>query len=283
VRFGTGGVSISLCVVAVVSVWNAMHGHGPFTSESTAANVLALQVFLCTITFPLMLLAAEMAERGEIEHSLRATSAKLIDAQDRERSRIGRELHDDIGQQLILVGLEVAKIGLECDSEIKARLDRLGDRVDQISKTTHEISRGLNPSHLEHLGLSHSISRLCKEFGQSESLSVTLVNESFPDRLPADISLCLYRVTQEALQNILKHSGSGTATVRLTANPAQVLLIVTDDGCGFDSQRTPNGGLGFTNMRERLRSVGGRIEIVSALTHGTRIEVQVPLPATSNS
>jgi signal transduction histidine kinase len=224
-----------------------------------------------------MLLAGDMAEREGVEHSLRETSGKLIDAQDRERRRIARELHDGIGQQLTMVGLEVEKIGLKCDSEIKARLEKLFDYVDEISKTTHEISRGLNPSHLEHLGLAHSISRLCHEFAERKSLSVTFVKEDVPDRLPSDISLCLFRVTQEALQNVAKHSEARTATLKLNANREQLLLVITDDGHGFDSRYEPTSGLGFTNMRERVRSVSGKIEIVSALMNGTQIKVQVPL------
>jgi|KBSSwiStaDraftv2_1062776.scaffolds.fasta_scaffold115948_1 two-component system sensor histidine kinase UhpB len=276
-RFGTGGVSTSLCVVALVSIWNATHSRGPFTSGSTAEITLALQVFLCTITLPLMLLAADVAERQEVEQSLRDTSVKLIDSQERERRRIARELHDDIGQQLTLVGLELGKLGAECDSEIKTRLDKLSDRVGEISTTTHELSVALHPSYLEHLGLAHALSRLCQELDQSRSLSVNVIQEGVPDRLPSDISLCLYRVAQEALQNVAKHSHARTVTVRLSANRGRLLLVVADDGRGFDCHQEQTSGLGLTSMRERVRSVGGKIEIVSASMHGTNIEVEIPL------
>jgi signal transduction histidine kinase len=238
---------------------------------------LALQVFLCTITLPLMLLAADVAERQEVEQSLRDTSVKLIDSQERERRRIARELHDDIGQQLTLVGLELGKLGAECDSEIKTRLDKLSDRVGEISTTTHELSVALHPSYLEHLGLAHALSRLCQELDQSRSLSVNVIQEGVPDRLPSDISLCLYRVAQEALQNVAKHSHARTVTVRLSANRGRLLLVVADDGRGFDCHQEQTSGLGLTSMRERVRSVGGKIEIVSASMHGTNIEVEIPL------
>jgi signal transduction histidine kinase len=186
-------------------------------------------------------------------------------------------LHDDIGQQLTLVGLELGKLGAESDSEIKTRLEKLTDQVGEISTTTHELSRALHPSYLEHLGLAHALSLLCQEFGQSKSLSVKLIQEGVPDRLPSDIALCLYRVSQEALQNVAKHSNAHTATVRLRANRERLFLVVADDGRGFDSHHEQTSGLGLTSMRERVRSVGGKIEIVSASRHGTNIEVEVPL------
>jgi len=278
-RFGLGGLSASLLGIALISTWNGMHGRGPFDSPSMMENVLSLKVLLCMVAVPLMLLAAVIADRRRTEESLRDTSGRLIDAQEQERHHIARELHDDIGQRLTLVELGLENAKEDCDSSLKPRLSELHNQVREISVATHEMSHGLHPSHLEHLGFVTAIRRLCHDVEREKSVDIHFIAEGLPERLPAPISLCLYRVTQEALQNVVRHSAASDAMVSMKAGDGLLLLSIVDDGVGFAVVRQAESGLGLTSMRERLRSVGGTLEIASERMKGTRIDVSVPLPA----
>jgi signal transduction histidine kinase len=242
-------------------------------------NVLSLKVLLCMVAVPLMLLAAVIADRRRTEDSLRETSGKLIDAQEQERHHIARELHDDIGQRLTLVELGLENAQDDCDSSLKPRLSELHNQVREISRAAHEMSHGLHPSHLEHLGIVTAIRRLCHDVGREKSVDIHFIAEGLPERLPAPISLCLYRVTQEALQNVVRHSAASKCMVSMKAADGLLLLSIVDDGVGFAVERQAASGLGLTSMRERLRSLGGTLEIASGRMKGTRIDVSVPLPA----
>jgi len=278
-RFGLGGLSASLLGIALMSTWNAMRGRGPFDSPSMMENVLSLKVLLCMVAVPLMLLAAVIADRRRTEESLRDTSGKLIDAQEQERHHIARELHDDIGQRLTLVELGLESAQEDCHSSLKPRLRELHDHVREISVAAHEMSHGLHPSHLEHLGVVTAIRKLCHAVGREKSVDIHFIAEGLSERLPSPISLCLYRVTQEALQNVVRHSAARTGIVSMKKAHGLVLLSIVDDGMGFAVERQAANGLGLTSMRERLRSLGGTLEIAYERMKGTRIDVSLPLPA----
>lgn len=276
-RFGSAGLSASLLTIAFISIHSLMHGRGPFISPSVATSVLSMQIFLCMIGVPLLLLAAVTTEQRQTEQSLRVTSRKLIDAQERERQRIAQELHDNIGQTLTLAEIELdGMIARQSDRRSGSDLNRLRDQMTMISQTIWEISHGLYPSNLEYLGLARALTRLCADVQEETRLDLQYEVQRIPDRLPADLSLCLYRVTQEALQNIVRHSGARHASVRLRADGRRLSLQIVDDGIGF----TRSGvvpGLGFASMRERLMAVNGDIAIESAPGSGTRVDAWVPL------
>jgi signal transduction histidine kinase len=276
VRFGSGGLSACLLSMALISMWNATQGRGPFTSASMDENVLSLQVLLCTVALPLLFLAAVMVERRRTEDSLRDTTGRLIDAQEEERRRIAHELHDDLGQQVALVHVELEGLSGECDTSLKPRLTHLLNQLSAISTTAHELSRGLHPSLLEHVGLATAVKRLCSDVGRGGSLSIRQIVGDLPEQLQPKISLCLYRVMQEALHNITKHSRAKSAEIVLRNEGERILLRIADDGVGF-ALRQESNGLGLASMRERVRSVGGSFDITSSPSKGTRIEVSVPL------
>ena len=212
-RFGPAGLSASLLTIALVSVESLMHGRGPFISTSPAESVLSMQVFLCMIGVPLLLLAAVTIERRRTEVSLRETSRKLIDAQERERQRIARELHDDIGQTLTLAEIEIDRMMTHPrDPEPGVRLHKLRDQMTMVSQGIWELSHGLYPSNLEILGLVTALHRLCADLREQTRLDVLCEKREIPDPLPPDVSLCLYRVAQEALQNIVRHSHATSAS-----------------------------------------------------------------------
>ena len=277
VRFGSGGLSSCFLLMTLISIGNAMRGRGPFSSASMADNVLSLQVMLCMVAVPLLLLAALMVERRIAEEMVRDTTGRLIEAQEQERRRIASELHDDLGQQLALAQVEIDRLSGKCDASLKPRFTGLFNQLSEISTTTHEISHGLHPSQLERLGLAIAVKRLCSDLGREKSLSIQLTVGDVPERLEPTISLCLYRVTQEALHNILTHSRANKAEIGLKRAGGRILLKIIDDGIGFDLGREATAGLGLISMRERVRSVGGSIDVVSSPNKGTRIEVMVPL------
>jgi signal transduction histidine kinase len=277
-RFGPGGLAGSLSAIAVISMWHASHGHGPFVSASLRQNVMSLQTLLATIAVPLILLSANILERRLTEESLRRSRNRLIDSQEQERHRIARELHDDISQQLTLVGLELDETrNNESTLAFKSRLDRLYDRVSEISTATREIAQGLHPSRLDHLGLTAALRGLCQEIARDKSLTVHFHDYRIPPRLPPQISLCVYRIAQEALQNVVRHAHAKSAVIELTASSGELKLCVNDNGIGFSPESHENGGLGLTSMRERISSIGGKIRIRSAPKQGTTIEASVPL------
>jgi signal transduction histidine kinase len=277
-RFGPGGLSASMLLIALVSIHSLMNGHGPFISASPATGVLSMQVFLCMLGVPLLLLSAVTMDGRRTEVSLRETSHKLIDAQERERQRIARELHDGIGQTLTLAEIELDRIISNPGRERAEGLGRLRDQMTTISQAIWEISHDLYPSNLEYLGLVTAVNRLCSDLRDETRLQVECNTDGTPERLPADISLCLYRVAQEGLQNVVRHSGAGSVSLQMHPHRGRLILEVVDNGGGFEASQV-GGGLGFASMRERLNAVNGGFDVQSQIGRGTRLEAWVALRA----
>jgi PAS domain S-box-containing protein len=225
------------------------------------------------------------AEEGlkESQSELRVLTGRLLQAQETERRRIARELHDELNQSLALLSVELDLLGQKPSgsaAEAARRLQELSARVKQLSSAVHDLSHQLHPSKLEQLGLLAAVRSLCKELTQSHGLPIELTHHKVPEAIPEDTALCLYRIAQEALQNVLKHSGARHAALELTGSANTISLRIVDDGAGFDPTSVDgNGGLGLVSMRERLRLVHGGMVIDSRPSGGTRIEVHVPLGA----
>jgi signal transduction histidine kinase len=226
------------------------------------------------------------AEKGlrESQRELRALTGRLLQAQETERRRLARELHDDLNQRLALLAVELDLLGqkpTDSRAELGARLHELSSQVKQLSSAMHGLSHNLHPSKLEQLGLVAAVQGLCKELNQGGDLVIEFAPGSMPPAIPDDTVLCLYRIAQEALSNVVKHSKARHARVELSGGPTDVVLRVVDDGAGFDPDSAGDkDGLGLVSMRERLHLVGGAIAIDSRPGAGTRIEVRVPLSAT---
>ena len=156
----------------------------------------------------------------------------------------------------------------------------MSDRVRRLSSAVHELSTVLHPSKLEQLGLVAAVRGLCNEVTQVHGLPIEFIARRVPSPIPDDTALCLYRITQEALRNVVKHSGAGRAHVELSGGPGEIALQIVDDGAGFDGDRPGGGeGLGLVSMRERLLLVGAQSRIDSRPSAGTTIGVRVPVPA----
>jgi signal transduction histidine kinase len=212
-----------------------------------------------------------------------ALTGRLLQAQETERRRIARELHDDLNQSLALLAVELDLLAQSppgTGAPLEVRVQGLSGRVKQMSSTVHDLSHQLHPTKLEQLGLVAALRGLCGELGPAHGLSIDFAAEGVPTSIPGDTALCLYRIAQEALRNVIKHSGARHARVELRGGPDAVTLRVSDDGSGFDTASVAGkGGLGLVSMRERLRLVGGEISLKSRTSGGTRVEVRTPLGA----
>jgi signal transduction histidine kinase len=277
-RFGLGGLSLSLLSVALISIWYAMHGREPFPYASMAQNVLSLQILFCVAAVPLMFLSAVMAEARRTQDSLRRISGSLIEAQEQERHRIARELHDDINQRLSMLALELEQVQSN-PSEVDSRLQELRKQAIEISDDVQALSHELHSSKLQYLGVVAGIKSWCKEFGARQKIEIDCRTD-VSSVVPLEIGFSLLRVLQEAVHNALKYSGVGRVEVQLRENSDEIHLIVSDLGRGFDVEAAMQGeGLGLTSMCERIRMVNGTIAIESKPMRGTSIQVRVPFQA----
>jgi PAS domain S-box-containing protein len=225
--------------------------------------------------------AADITDQKLAQEALEKIGGKLIEAQEEERSRIARELHDDICQRLALLSMELEQANRGSNgSSSSPKLEEIRRHCAQIAGDVQALSHKLHSSKLEYLGLAAAIRSFCREFSQQHDVIVQFSDETVPSFLPRDISLSLFRVTQEALQNALKHSGAKQFSVRLQGSTNEIQLEVNDRGVGFDVERTKlDSGLGLVSMEERVHLVHGIFTIESTAVNGTRILARVPLGA----
>ena len=223
--------------------------------------------------------SVDITERKMAEGIL--SSQKLIEAHEEESRRIARELHDDINQRLAVVSMRLGylKEGPPASAtELKQEIGEVGQEIADLAADIQAVSHRLHPAKLEILGLERAAAGFCEELSNRHGVTIDVHVENIPTALTGDISLCLYRVLQEALQNVVKHSGSSRAHVSLNGHVDTIKLTVKDSGAGFDPQEAMRGGgLGLTSMTERLKVVGGHLSIQSQPGHGTVIHAVAPL------
>ncbi len=407
-RFGTTGVGTATTIVALLSIWGALHGRGPFIEEDPIDRVLSLQLYLSFAVIPFMVLAALVEERRQAEKELREgeerlrlaveagrmyafewdtrtdaivrsgecaavlhwksdpthdtgreftenifpddlktywdtdkglspeqptyktvyrvsrpgngmvwleengralfdgqgrvqrkigivaditerklgeealsnVSLRLIEAQEQERARIARELHDDVSQRMVLleIGLkqfEKSMPGLSSDGQ--QQLQSISTVASEVSSDLHSMSHQLHPAKLDLLGLVAAVRGHCREISQQHDLQIEFVEHDLGAPIPNDVALCLFRIVQEALRNIVKHGRTETAKVELSGNGKEINLCISDNGAGFSPESAQaKGGLGLISMRERLRLIDGHLVVESAPSQGTRIYVRAP-------
>ncbi|MGA8732204.1 MAG: sensor histidine kinase [Terracidiphilus sp.] len=222
-------------------------------------------------------------EQDRTQEATENIGGRLIEAQEEERSRIARDLHDDICQRLALLSMELEQVSLESiDSNgwINPKVEEIRQHCSDIATDVQAISHQLHSSKLEYLGVVPALRSLCREFCQQHDVNVVFTDEDVPDFLPRDISLSLFRITQEALHNAQKHSGVNHFSVALRGTPDEIQLEISDKGVGFDVEEAErNEGLGLVSMQERVHLLHGLFAIDSKVNCGTRIRVCVPLVA----
>ena len=229
----------------------------------------------------LTVIARDITERKQAEEALGSVSRRLIEAHEEERTRIARELHDDINQRIALlsVSLDGLKQDLSAsDNKMSRSIDEVREHVSDLGHDVQALSHRLHSSKLDYLGLESAVAGFCREFSTLRNVEIDFHSESVPRNLPKEISICLFRVLQEALQNALKHSGSRHFEVSLRNGTNAIELTVHDSGAGFDPKEVVNRhGLGLTSMNERLKLVGGQFLVDSNPERGTTIHARVPL------
>jgi PAS domain S-box-containing protein len=223
----------------------------------------------------------DVTDRKLAEEALSGVNSKLIEAQERERARISRELHDDISQRLAMLTIELEQLGqkfFDSPPDLLHRVARLRNQSADIATDVQSLSHELHSSKLEYLGITTAMRAFCHEFSDQQNVEVVFAHDEIPRTLPQDISLCLFRVSQEALQNAVKHSGVRHFDVELRCASDAIQLTVRDSGSGFDPEgASKTQGLGLVSMAERVKLVGGRLLIDSQPHHGTTIHAKVPL------
>jgi PAS domain S-box-containing protein len=223
----------------------------------------------------------DVAERKRAEEALSTVSQRLIEAHEEECSRIARELHDDINQRLALlaVRLEDLKQNPPIEGvELTRKIGKASKYVMRLAKDIQALSHRLHSPKLDLLGLAAAAASFCKEFSDLQKVEIAFRAENVPEDLRQEVSLSLFRVLQEALQNAAKHSRSRSFDVSLRGGVGEIELIVRDSGVGFEPHKTINGrGLGLTSMKERLKLVDGQLSVDSELHLGTVVRARVPL------
>jgi PAS domain S-box-containing protein len=224
----------------------------------------------------ILILAEDITRRKQMEEALSELSRKLIEAQEQERARIGRELHDDVNQRLAMLAVELEQLQ-ENPSEIQPRVKELRRQMAEVSNDVQALSHDLHSSKLEYLGVVAGMKSWCKEFAERQNLEIDFRSD-VSSVLPLAVGLSLFRVLQEALNNAIKHSGVKRIEMQLREDSGEIHLVISDLGRGFDVEAASQGkGLGLTSMRERVRLVNGTISIESKPMGGTTIHVRVPL------
>jgi PAS domain S-box-containing protein len=240
----------------------------------------------------------DITERKNAEDQIRASQAaleashqeiqylagRLIEAQEVERARIARDLHDDVSQQL--AGVSIAFSGLKqrlgeyhVSEELRQELVELQQQTLRLARNVRQLSHDLHPAVLQHLGLVKGLTSYCGELGRAHGVTMTSTAEGDFGAITPDAALCIYRIAQEALRNVIAHAGASHADVRLLQIGDQAQITIADDGRGFDATNRVerDTGLGLVSMSERARMIGGTVSIVSALNQGTRVQATIPM------
>jgi len=249
------------------AIWLEANGHVFFDDQGRLQRIIGM--------------VADVTGRKLAEEALFSLSRRLIEAQELERARIARELHDDLSQRMALLQVSLEQVTQDSagfSSKTQQQLHNITKVCSEVSSTLHDLSHQLHPYKLDTLGLVAALGGLCDEFSRQHNLQVQFVHHDVPGQIPNEVTLCLFRIAQEALRNVVKHSGGTEAEVELSGHGDRIDLCISDSGVGFSPEHVKaETGLGLISIRERLRLVGGHLSVESEPSHGTRIRARVPL------
>jgi two-component system sensor histidine kinase UhpB len=295
VGFGPGGIGWGALVVSLIVSWTALHGAGPFGARSPQESVVSLQLFLLASTIPLLFLAGGIRERNTAARSVRDSESalresyaqvrelagKLIAAQEVERARIARDLHDDFNQQLAALSISISALRQRRpvnDAELDHALRVLQERTIALTEQIRLFSRDLHPGVLDHVGLVPALRSHCIRFAEQHRLDFSFDAHEDLGTIDREAAICIYRIVQEGLRNIVNHAHSPSAAVTLTRVGHELQLTIDDRGRGFEpANAATRGGLGLLSIEERARLVNGRVSITSTHGRGTKIDVYIPV------
>jgi len=221
------------------------------------------------------------AEGNRSGVALRQLTGRLLQAQEEERRRLARELHDGLNQQLAMLTVELGVLARQVpdnQAQLRDGILNLRRRTEELSNDVRSMTHHLHPATLEHLGLVSALRGHCVDFSRHQRIHVRFTAPGEVGHMPREVALSLYRVAQEALRNVAKHSGAREAWVEIARRGHTLRLLVVDEGCGFAPSKTEGTvGLGLISIKERVQFVHGSLSVKSAPEQGTRIEVHVPI------
>jgi signal transduction histidine kinase len=299
VRFGPAGASAFLVAFVLGLAFDAIDGRGPFRSTSTDDRIFTLQAFILSVAIPIQLLAAvvwdwrqTMSALQSSKHDqqrmgeelrdsfgqIRALAGRLISAQEVERARIARELHDDLSQQLAAMSLGLSAVRRKLPEGAQKEMSQLQRAAIELANEVRNLSHELHPGVLQHAGLVAALRARCVELRARSDCEVVLEADERMPELPAEVSLCLYRVAQEAVGNVVRHADARRMRLIVSRDAAGAELTIQDDGRGFDPAQVRSlGGLGLISLEERVRLLKGNLSVRSAPGCGTELRVRIPL------
>ena len=284
VRFGPAGACLSITLFVCVFGWCAYLEQGPFLRSVSIDRVTVLQMAWIIISVPLLCLAAVVRERRVAVEELKKANSelkeftpRLIAAREQEKQRISRELHDDVGQRLALlkIGLDLVERKIPVERNVEhAEMCSLLTQLNELAIDVHNMSHQRHSSKLQYLGLRAALKEVCQQFVDQHRVAIHLTADQLPESLSEQVSLCFYRVAQEALMKAVKHSGTSQVDVSLDCKGQLLRMCIRDYGIGFNPS-VRGKGLGLVTMHERLKMVSGMLRFNSLAGMGTEVEVEV--------
>jgi signal transduction histidine kinase len=258
----------------------------PATLWEQHAPIIAAGLIIIVVQAAFIIaLIVQHARRREAEEEARGLNKRLLSANEDERRRMARDLHDDFSHRLARVSFDAAQL-----ERVKSPLDipriahDIRRELAQLSEDLHTVSHQLHPAVLEDLGLVEALRSEGDQVSRAAALSVVVDADDVPEHLPGEIALCAFRVAQEALRNVIRHARASAVNISVRTADGNLCLAVHDDGIGFDpAAQRRLASLGHASMRERVRLLGGELDIRSTPGFGTTIEIQLPLPAGDSS
>jgi signal transduction histidine kinase len=281
------GAYMFVLSMALISVTMTAADHGPFQQEQPFLSLLYVKSWIFVLALLAWLLILLLEQRARMQDQLDDTSrevlelaGRLFEAQEQERSRIARDLHDDINQRLALVSIELSAVRRHVNGSERLEREHIQDELISLSEDVRDISHNLHPSMLQETGLKAALGSLCsaQRHPNGPSISVHVADDA--DNLPSAIALCIYRATQEALSNAIRHARAQNIEIRLRTVPREAELTIDDDGIGFDATRAhvQRRGLGLFSLEERAKLAGGEFQLATNQGKGTHICLRIPLP-----
>ena len=242
------------------------------------AHRTAILIIAAVIAVQTMLIVALLAQRllrRRAEAEVQRMSGRLISAHEDERRRLAGELHDDLSQRLARLAIDASQLEAHADANGATTARSMRDDLIRISEDVHDLSYRLHPSIIDDLGLIAALRAECSRTERDSDLQVDVRVGAVPERISPDVALCLFRVAQEALYNVVRHARASTVDVSLDCVDDALHFVARDDGQGFAHEK--RSGLGLASMRERVRQLGGRFAVQSAPGRGTSVDAWVPL------
>jgi signal transduction histidine kinase len=286
VLISRSGTLLSSIVSAIIATLCLLHLAPPAFSfrVDDPLDDVAIVAFLITS----LVIARLMSKvRNQAQEALSSVSYRVIEAEEQERQRIAKDLHEGIGQRLTLLAIEIERLTTDFPNltvDVASRMDALRQETLQVLNDVKVLAHELYSPRLEYLGIAAVMRSFCKDLGEQNGIEIDFRADGLPSLVPPDISLCLFRVLQEALHNAMKHSGVKHLNARLKAVSDEIHLTVNDNGVGFDLEAAREGrGLGLNRMQERLKLVKGTLSVDSQDNCGTTIHARVPLSLESDS